>query len=44
MNDGRRRKGVAGLRRTVSDRHVGDEGHDDELQSDQAPADEPTMT
>ena len=35
MNDGRRRKGVTGLRISSGDRHVGDEGHHDELQSDQ---------
>src|SRR5437870_2418045 len=35
MNDCRRSKRAAGLRRTVSDGHVGDERYDDELQSDQ---------
>jgi len=31
VNDGRRRKRVASLRRTVSDGHVGEEGYNDEL-------------
>jgi hypothetical protein len=35
VNDGRRRKRFAGLCRTVSDGYVGDEGYDDELQTDE---------
>src|SRR2546422_8395475 len=36
MNDAGRRKSAAGLRVTTGRRHVGNEGHHDELQSDQA--------
>src|ERR1700733_6984473 len=36
MNDGRRRKGVAGMRVYPGEWHVGDQRHHDELQSDQS--------
>ena len=44
MHDGRCRKGIAGLHVTPGDRYAGDEGHYDELQSNQRAADEPTIT
>jgi hypothetical protein len=44
VNDGGCRKCVAGLRLTWYDRLIGDERYHDELQSNEAPADDPTIT
>jgi hypothetical protein len=44
MNDGGCGERVAGLRLTGYDRPIGNQGYDDELQSDQGTPDDPTIT